>query len=110
MKIVRIDTREITDWDTFHDVFAKAFGFPDYYGRNMNSWIDCLSYLDEPAAGMTSIHVEPNEVLALHLEEIADFARRRPEQYDAIVESSAFVNYRRIESGDTALLALSFCK
>ncbi len=35
---VRIDTNRIVDWNSFHDVFAEAFGFPDFYGRNMNAW------------------------------------------------------------------------
>jgi hypothetical protein len=41
--IVRIDTRLITDWASFHDVFARSFGFPDYYGRNMDAWNDCMT-------------------------------------------------------------------
>lgn len=37
MTLVKLDTRRITDWDTFHDVFAEVFGFPGFYGRNMNA-------------------------------------------------------------------------
>ena len=40
--LVEIDTARITDWGTFHDVFAEAFGFPDFCGRNMDAWIDCI--------------------------------------------------------------------
>jgi hypothetical protein len=29
--IVRVSPAEITDWPTFHDVFARIFGFPDFY-------------------------------------------------------------------------------
>ena len=32
----------------------------------------------------------------------------RPEQYEAIIESSAFVNHRRLDVGQRAILALSF--
>jgi len=110
MKTVRIDTRRIKDWDTFHDLFAEVFGFPSFYGRNMDAWIDCMSYLDSPEDEMTSIRVQPNEVLTIHLEEASDFAERCPEQYKALVECSAFVNYRRVENGESAILALSFCK
>ena len=110
MQLVRIDTRRITDWDTFHQVFKEAFGFPDFYGRNLNAWIDCLGYLDEPEAGMTSIHIRPGEVLTLHLGEVTAFAERCPEQYKAIVECAAFVNARRVEDGSPAVLALSFLK
>lgn len=44
--IVDIPAHEITDWDSFHDVFKRVFGFPDFYGRNMDAWIDCMTDLD----------------------------------------------------------------
>ena len=56
MPIVRIDASRITSWDTFHDVFAKDFGFPDFYGRNMDAWIDCMTCLDDPESCMTTVH------------------------------------------------------
>ncbi len=40
---VRLQTQSIHDWDGFHSVFAKTLGFPGYYGRNMNAWIDCMT-------------------------------------------------------------------
>jgi len=36
------NTRRITNWNTFHNVFAKDFDFPSYYGENMDAWIDCM--------------------------------------------------------------------
>jgi hypothetical protein len=108
--IVKVDTRRITDWETFHDVFAHQFGFPVFYGRNMHAWIDCMTSLDAPEGGMTSIHVPEGHALALQLEHVDDFARRCPEQYDAIIECAAFVNWSRIERGFPAVLALSFFK
>ena len=56
MPLVRIDGSTIKDEDTFHDVFSTAFGSPGFYGQNMSAWIDCMSYLDEPEAEMTSVH------------------------------------------------------
>jgi len=56
--VVEIDTRRITDWASFHDVFAEVFGFPGFYGRDMDAWIDCLTYLDSPEDGMSRICVE----------------------------------------------------
>jgi RNAse (barnase) inhibitor barstar len=32
---VTLDCDRIHDWDSFHDEFARIFGFPDFYGRNM---------------------------------------------------------------------------
>ena len=43
-KNVQIDGSAISDWNSFHDIFAAAFGFPAFYGRNMNAWIDCMTW------------------------------------------------------------------
>lgn len=108
--IVKLDCRRIRDWDSFHDVFAEIFGFPSFYGRNMNAWIDCMTDLDDPGTRMSAVSVQPGNVLILQLEEVDDFAARCPELYIALVDSSAFVNWRRVEQGQSAVLALSYWK
>jgi RNAse (barnase) inhibitor barstar len=50
MASVRLETDQMTDWQSFHEVCKARMGFPDIYGMNMNAWIDCLSYLDEDAS------------------------------------------------------------
>jgi hypothetical protein len=102
--VVSIPTGRINDWQSFHDVFASTLGFPDYYGRNMDAWIDCLSHPDS----MTNLVFEPGDVLTLDLGLIEDFRARCPDQYAAIVECAAFVNARRIDRGDSPTLALAF--
>ena len=97
---VRIDADHISDWPTFHAVFAKAFGFPQFYGKNMDAWIDCLTSLDYRAAEMTTVHVDPGGIVALIIDYAAGFKRRCPEQFDALVNCAAFVNWRRIEVGE----------
>lgn len=106
--IVRIDLSRITGWASFHDVFAEAFGFPSYYGRNMDAWIDCMTYLNDPEGTDTKVSAPAGEIVVLQLDNVDDFAKRCPEQYDALVEDSAFVNYRQIEMGRGPVLALSF--
>ena len=106
--VVVIETRRIVDWESFHDEFASAFGFPGFYGRNMNAWIDCMTSLDDTGAGMSKIHCAPGSVVTLAVEDVQDFARRCPEQYAALIECAAFVNWRRIEQGQGSVLALSF--
>lgn len=108
--LIRIDTRLIRDWDTFHSVFADAFGFPSYYGRNMNAWIDCMSYLNDPEVVDTTVKANPGEVVTLQLDHVDDFAERCPELFHTIEESSAFVNWRQIEAGRGPVIALSFHK
>jgi barstar (barnase inhibitor) len=110
--IVRVPTAEITDWSTFHDVFARTFGFLDGYGRNMDAWVDCMTCADDSGAGLIAadLVVPEGDVLTLQLGTLGDFAERCPEQYAAIVECAAFVNWRRIEKGHRPILALSFYK
>ena len=94
--IVTIPTSRITDWDSFHGVFQTALGFPGFYGRNMNAWIDCLTYLDD---GMTRFTVADGDTLTLRIDDADGFASRCPEQYLALIECAAFVNFRRREAG-----------
>ena len=105
---VAIDVACITGWDSFHTVFAKAFGFPSFYGRNLNAWIDCLSSLDNPKDGMTTIHAPLGGVLLLALSGMRDLAVRCPDIYAAIIEDTAFINHRKAELGQPPVLCLSF--
>jgi len=108
--VVVLNCNRISDWESFHSVFIELFGFPSFYGRNMDAWIDCMSYLDEPAAGMSSVTVPVGGVLTLQLDGVQDFAARCPDQYVALNECAAFVNWRRSSTGSDAVLALAFHK
>jgi RNAse (barnase) inhibitor barstar len=44
---VSVDCSKTSNWNSFHDEFAVAFGFPDFYRKNMNAWIDCMTYFDD---------------------------------------------------------------
>jgi len=105
VRYIRVDLAPIADWPSFHDAFAAAFGFPDFYGRNMNAWIDCMTNLDTE---FSSVRVAPGELVTLELVGMKDFKQRCPEQYDALVECAAFVNWRRRELGHAPILVMSF--
>jgi hypothetical protein len=105
-QVVRLATKGITDWESFHSVFAKALGFPDFYGRNMNAWNDCMTYLDDAGTGMTTVTVSPGELFHLEIADAADFQKRLPEVFQAFIKSAAFVNWRRVEQGERPVLAL----
>lgn len=105
-RIVIIRTDKVVDWESFHDVFEEALGFPGYYGRNMNAWIDCLTYADDAESEMIASPVASGDLLTLSLADATEFKRRCPEQFDALIECTAFVNYRRREMGDGPVLAL----
>jgi RNAse (barnase) inhibitor barstar len=106
--LVAIDCAKINDKGTFHDTFAKALGFPVYYARNMSAWIDCITYADDPDAGMTSRHAPKNGSLVLRLDNVREVAKRCPELHAALTDAAAFVNWRRMEQGEAPVLALSY--
>lgn len=103
MAEARLETRGIVDLETFHDVCAATFGFPDFYGRNMNAWIDCLTWLDD---GMSHFDLPPAEVLRIEVADFEDFRARLPDLARDLVECAAFVNRRLAEMGDPPRLAL----
>ena len=74
---VAIDLRQIVDWPPFHAVFNRAMGFPAFYGANMSAWVDCMTYVDAPEDGMSTVHAPRNGMLVLTLESVADFKQRR---------------------------------
>ena len=106
--IISIDTRRIVDWDSFHDVFAEIFGFPDFYGHNMNAWIDCMTYLDEADDGLSRVKVPTGSVLTLKLVHFNDLRSRLPEIGSALIDGIAFVNNRRIEAQEPSVLTIAY--
>ena len=107
MAMVRIKSQAITDWQSFHNIFKREMGFPDFYGMNMNAWIDCLTYLDE-GDGMSRFQLSEGEMLHIEITETEDFKARVPEVFDALVECSAAVNRRYTEAGKMPMLSLIF--
>jgi RNAse (barnase) inhibitor barstar len=41
--VYHVDASKIQDLTSFHEVFAQACNFPDFYGKNFDAWHDCLS-------------------------------------------------------------------
>ncbi len=102
-----LDGDSITDWDTFHSVCAEEFGFPDFYGRNMNAWIDCLTYINE-GDGMSRFVLEKDELLLIRVANTKRFNERVPDIFSSLVECTASVNQRSLDAKDQPRLALVF--
>lgn len=101
---VVIDCSLISDWESLHDVFADALGFPEYYGRNSSAWIDCMTYPNDECA---RVSLAEDEVLTVHLKSAQVLKERAPQLLIDILEMSAFVNFRRIEIGEQPVLIIS---
>jgi len=106
--LIRIDARKLTDAAGLHAALAEAFGFPDSYGKNLDALVDCLSGLDEPAGGMTRVHVFPGQVLTLVVDHADAKGKTVPAQVRALADAVAFVNWRRLGRGKPAVLALAY--
>lgn len=104
MPVVHLDCRCICTWDGFHAQCQIALGFPSFYGHNMDAWIDCMTSLDSPTDGMTCVHCAPPDVLTLAL----DAVEYLPDDiFAAIMDCSAFVNWRRMQAGAPPVLAIA---
>jgi len=65
-----------------------------------------MTYLDDPDGEMSSVGIAKGGLVVIKVENAAAFKKRCSEQYDALVECTAFVNYRRVDVGDPPILAL----
>jgi hypothetical protein len=104
--VIPIPTDEITDWESFHTVFQIVFGFPDFYGRNMDAWIDCMSCLDDAEANMTKVCIDRGDLIVLKIDGVESFRRRCTEQYETLIACISSVNRRSQEIGEQPFLAL----
>lgn len=100
-----LDTARILDWSTFYAICAEVFGFPAFYGSNMNAWIDCLTYIDD-GDGMSNVVLDADEYLFVHLLDYENFTARQPDISAALLKCTAFVNRRFLNRGGTPRLCL----
>jgi RNAse (barnase) inhibitor barstar len=96
MAVVRIDSEKIVDWTSFHSVCKEAFGFPPFYGMNLDALIDCLSYIDE-GDEMSNIFLTAGESLRIELLSADNFRTRLPEISSGLVGAIEAVNQRFVE-------------
>ena len=61
-----------------HDALAQAFGFPAYYGRNLDALHDCLCEIAEDTAIVMTDMDEENPQARPFLDVLADSARENP--------------------------------
>lgn len=64
---LEIDFSGVEDLNSMHEILKESFGFPDFYGKNVNALIDCWTSLRFPEDGMTMITLDKEEVLLLRV-------------------------------------------
>jgi hypothetical protein len=102
--LISFSTAAIDNWNDFHEVSKSVFGFPDFYGRNLNAWIDYMSSLEEK--GMTRFVLSEGDVLNIEITDTASFIERLPDIFAALMECTAIVNRRYEEFGSSLRIVL----
>lgn len=105
MPVVSLDGRRIADWQAFHAECKSAFGFPDFYGGNMDAWIDCMSGLRD-GDGMSKFTLLPDEMLCIEVLHVVWLRQKAPEILQALEDCAAEVNERCIENSQKPPLSL----
>lgn len=98
----------IVDRSSFHDVFKNLFGFPYYYGANMDAWIECMSELDEAEDGITEFKLDRGEMLQIEVAGVESLAKRVPEVFEDLIVCTVFVNQHYLERTGKAVACLVF--
>jgi len=105
MATVRLETDRIINRSSFHEVCKDAFGFPGFYGMNMDAWIDCLSYIDE-GDGMSRLDLAPGEKLCIEVPDVEQLRSRVPDVFADFIDCTAFVNQRHVQDNKDPMLVL----
>ena len=101
MVTILINGVTITDEDSLHEEFAATMGFPGFYGYNWDAWIDCMSYITEPEAGMTRVQVAIGEELQVCVRDGRALEQRCPDLTKNLLECTDLVNERFQRRGQT---------
>ena len=105
MAKVQLDGSTITDWTGFHTACKQAFGFPDFYGNNMDAWVDCLSYLRDDD-GMTRFKLDADEILEIELLHADSLRQRAPDIFDELTFCIDGINERYADYGEKPALKI----
>lgn len=105
MPLVTLPGREMQDWDGFHRVSRREFGFPDFYGNNLDAWIDCLSGVRDDD-GMSRFVLKDGETLEIAVSDSAHLARHAGHVLEGLQEAVQEVNLRCEEAGQAPPLRL----
>ncbi|TQI71115.1 barstar (barnase inhibitor) [Gramella sp. Hel_I_59] len=84
----QVDANNIVDWKSFHKEFRNELKFPDYYGENMDAWIDCIDDISEKSD------------VVIRIKNSRNLKNKNPEILKSLIECSQFVNTRKIDQGE----------
>ncbi len=105
MKKITLNILHIESLSNLHDKLKRKFGFPDFYGENMNALIDCWSSLRYPDDEMTTICLLEDEQLIIEL----NGGLQNIEVLTYLIKAIEQVNKRALLKGQKPSLVIVFC-
>ena len=54
MRVILINAERLQERIPAHEYLKKLFGFPEYYGKNLDALYDCLTDVSEPTTIIVS--------------------------------------------------------
>jgi hypothetical protein len=105
MATARLNGDNILDMASFHSECKTVFGFPEFYGNNLDAWVDCLSYLRDDE-GMSKFKLADNEILTIEITHSAGVQTRLPELLEDLSMCIDLMNERYEDYGENPALAL----
>ncbi|MFB9056655.1 barstar family protein [Mariniflexile ostreae] len=101
---IELDFNKIHDVSDMHLMIKKEFGFPDFYGNNINSLIDCWGSMRFPEEGMSELVLEPDEYIVLMLH---SFSKTNMIIINNLLIAIEEINNREKNRGRAAMIKLS---
>jgi hypothetical protein len=95
----------IVDWASFHAESARSFGFPESYGKSMDAWVDCLSYLRDED-GMSMFRLAPKETLTITVSGAGQMRAQAADILEEMTFCIAGINERYEDYGELPALVL----
>ena len=109
MKRILLETTEIVDRVSFCEAFKELLGSPEWYGANMNAWIDCVSDPEDTESSITRFKLSPGETLITAVVGSESFAEQMPDVFAGFVPCTAFVNQQYLTRRGEPVVTLAFC-
>ena len=105
---LELDFTEIDNLEKMHNLLMNIFGFPVFYGKNVNALIDCLSDLrvqGEKGETLCDFKIKTEEIIILNCKNFSYKSSIIQNHFITAIES---INKREIEIGNIPSIFLNF--
>ena len=97
-KVVEIDGSILKDTNSFHKEIKFKFGFPEYYGMNLDALEECILDLNEPGISR-NFRLTKNEELVVRINDASIFMNLNAALFEEFLKIIIDANKHWKESG-----------